>query len=94
MKSSGDQFFQLLRQITNPLNPYKVVNLYHELRRLSRLWRWVKKLRWADMHNSLDNQSIQSRVHWAISAQLAPRSALIYLMTGLTIQTDGYSDEF
>ena len=24
-----------------------MVNLYHELRRLSRLWRWVKKLRWA-----------------------------------------------
>lgn len=47
MKSSAYQFFQMLRRITNPLNPYKVVNLYHELRRLSRLWRWVKKLRWA-----------------------------------------------
>jgi hypothetical protein len=47
MRSSAYQFFQLLRCVTNTLSPSKVVNLYHELRRLSRLWRWVKKLRWA-----------------------------------------------
>src|SRR5260221_10182191 len=47
MRSSAYQFFQLLRRITNTLSPSKVVNLYHELRRLSRLWRWVKKLKWA-----------------------------------------------
>jgi hypothetical protein len=47
MRSSAYQFFQLLRRVTNTLRPSKVVNLYHELRRLSRLWRWVKKLRWA-----------------------------------------------
>jgi len=47
MKSSAYQIFQLLQQVTNSLSPSKVVNLYHELRRLSRLWRWVKKLRWA-----------------------------------------------
>ena len=47
MKSSAYQFFQMLRRLTNSMNPSSVVNLYHELRRLSRLWRWVKKLRWA-----------------------------------------------
>src|SRR6266540_4042283 len=47
MRSSAYEFFQLLRRITNSLSPSKVVNLYHELCRLSRLWRWVKKLRWA-----------------------------------------------
>jgi hypothetical protein len=47
MKSSAYQFFQLLRRITMPMNPSRVVNLYHELRRLSRLWRWTKKLKWA-----------------------------------------------
>ena len=36
-----------MRRVTNPLAPLKVVNLYHKLRRLSRLWRWVKKLKWA-----------------------------------------------
>ena len=47
MRSSAYQFFQLLRRVTNTLTPSRVANLYHELRRLSRLWRWVKKLRWA-----------------------------------------------
>jgi hypothetical protein len=47
MRSSAYQFFQLLRRVTDSLSPSKVVNLYHELRWLSRLWRWVKKLRWA-----------------------------------------------
>jgi hypothetical protein len=47
MRSSAYQFFQMLRRITLPLTPSKVVNLYHELRRLSRLWRWIKKLKWA-----------------------------------------------
>lgn len=44
MRSSAYQFFQLLRRVTNALTPSKVVNLYHELRRISRLWRWVKKI--------------------------------------------------
>jgi hypothetical protein len=47
MRSSAYQFFQLLRRVTNSLAPSKIVNLYHELRQLSRLWHWVKKLRWA-----------------------------------------------
>jgi hypothetical protein len=47
LRASAYQFFQLLRRFTMPLSPSQVTNLYHELRRLSRLWRWVKKLRWA-----------------------------------------------
>ena len=46
MMSSAYQFFQMLRRVTMPMAPTKVVNLYHELRRLSRLWRWMKKLKW------------------------------------------------
>jgi hypothetical protein len=34
MRSSAYQFFEMLRRVTNSLNPSKVVNLYHELRRL------------------------------------------------------------
>ena len=56
MRSSAYQFFQLLRRMTNSLAPSKVVNLYHELRRLSRLWRWVKKLRWAGYGQRVDSQ--------------------------------------
>ena len=47
LRTSAYQFFQVLRRFTMPMAPTKVANLYHELRRLSRLWRWVKKLRWA-----------------------------------------------
>ena len=57
MKSSAYQFYQMLRRITNPMNPFQEANLYHELRRLSRLWRWVKKLRWAGYGQRTGQQS-------------------------------------
>ena len=46
----------MLRWITNPLNPFQAANLYHELCRLSHLWRWVKKLRWAGYGQQSGNQ--------------------------------------
>ena len=63
MKSSAYQFFQMLRRLTQPMNPSIVVNLYHELRRLSRLWRWVKKLKWGgyghEPNETLDPKSAE-----------------------------------
>jgi hypothetical protein len=47
MRSSAFQFFQMLRRVTLPISPSQAVNFYHELRRLSRLWRWIKKLKWS-----------------------------------------------
>jgi hypothetical protein len=47
MKASAWQFFQMLRRNTMPLAPATVINFYHELRRMSRLWRWMKRLKWA-----------------------------------------------
>ena len=47
LNASAYQFFQLLRRMTKPLAPAEVINFYHELRRLSRMWRWMKKLKWA-----------------------------------------------
>jgi hypothetical protein len=46
-RSTAYHFFQMLRRMTMPMSPSKVVNFYHELRRLSRLWRWTKKLKWS-----------------------------------------------
>lgn len=55
MKASAYQFFQLLRRVTMPMAPSEVVNFYHELRRLSRVWRWMKKLKWAGLgHKKAD----------------------------------------
>jgi hypothetical protein len=47
LKASAYQFYQLLRRLTAPMDPAGVVDLYRELRRMSRLWRWMKRLKWA-----------------------------------------------
>jgi hypothetical protein len=55
LKASAYQFYQLIRRVTLPMRPAEVVNLYHELRRMSRLWRWIKRLKWAGYgHNQKD----------------------------------------
>ena len=47
LKASAYQFYQLLRRHTLPMAPADVPNLYREFRRMSRLWCWMKKLKWA-----------------------------------------------
>lgn len=60
MKASAYQFFQMLRRITKPMAPTNTVNFYHELRRLSRLWRWMKKLKWAGFgHKVADPMNVE-----------------------------------
>ncbi|KDR67377.1 hypothetical protein GALMADRAFT_79915 [Galerina marginata CBS 339.88] len=46
LKASAYQFNQLLRRLTSTSNG-EVINIYNEFRRMSRLWRWTKKLKWA-----------------------------------------------
>ena len=59
LKASAYQFFQMLRRMTSPMTPATVVNFYHELRRLSRLWRWMKKLKWAGFgHKTSDPMKV------------------------------------
>ena len=55
LKASAYQFYQLIRRVTLPTRPAEVVNLYHELRRLSRLWRWMKRLKWAGYGHNQKN---------------------------------------
>ena len=47
LKASAYQFYQLLRRLTRPMAPAEVPNLYREFRRMTRIWRWMKKLKWA-----------------------------------------------
>jgi CxC2 like cysteine cluster associated with KDZ transposases len=54
-KASAYQYFQKIRRLTSPMSLDSVPNLYHELRRLSRLWRWMKKLKWAGLGNKKDS---------------------------------------
>jgi len=46
-KASAYQYWQRLSRLTNPLDPTAVSNRYKELLRMSRQWRWMKKLKWA-----------------------------------------------
>ncbi|KAH9484688.1 hypothetical protein JR316_0001587 [Psilocybe cubensis] len=47
LHASAYQFYHLLRRVTSPMNPAGVVDLYNEFCRMTRLWRWTKKLKWA-----------------------------------------------
>lgn len=58
LKSSSWQYHRLLRRQTQPLPVHGNMNLYKELRRLSREWRWMKKLKWAGYgHGSFLSES-------------------------------------
>ena len=60
-KVSAYQYYHKLRRLTSPAAPTTVPSFYHELLRLSRLWRWMKKLKWAGYgHKTGDPSSPQS----------------------------------
>ena len=46
-KASAYQYFQKLRRVTFPMAPARAPNLYQELLRMARVWRWLKKKKWA-----------------------------------------------
>ncbi|KAJ3551497.1 hypothetical protein NP233_g13070 [Leucocoprinus birnbaumii] len=56
-KVSAYQYMQKLRHKTSPLLPASAPNLYQELLRLSRLWRWIKKKKWAGHGMTPDGDS-------------------------------------
>ena len=52
-KATAYQFYHLLQRLTNPMEPATVVNLYREFRRMARIWRWMKRLKWAGYGNKI-----------------------------------------
>jgi hypothetical protein len=46
-KVSAYQYYHKLCNLTKPAAPSNMPSFYCELLRLSRLWRWMKKLKWA-----------------------------------------------
>ncbi|KAF8798363.1 hypothetical protein BYT27DRAFT_7264931 [Phlegmacium glaucopus] len=54
LKASAYQYFHLLHRLTAKTGTH-VPNLYHDLRKVSRAWRWMKKLKWAGFgHTTVD----------------------------------------
>ena len=47
LKASAYQFHSLIRRLTRLIGNSELVNLYNEFRRMSQLWWWMKKLKWA-----------------------------------------------
>ena len=47
LKASTYQFYQLLHRLTQPMSTADVDNLYREFRRMTRIWRLMKKFKWA-----------------------------------------------
>ncbi|KAF9490610.1 hypothetical protein BDN71DRAFT_1592744 [Pleurotus eryngii] len=54
-KTSAYQYYQLLSRKTEPLAPQVVVERYVELWRLSRCWRWPKKLKWGGQNKTRES---------------------------------------
>lgn len=47
LKASAYQYYRLLCRYTEPMaHPVTLTNLYDQFRRMTRLWRWMKKLKW------------------------------------------------
>ena len=57
LKASAYHYYRLLQRLTNPMNPSEVIDLYREFRRMTRIWRWMKKLKWAGYGNKTKKAS-------------------------------------
>ena len=85
-KTSAYQYFQKLCRHTLPTSPESVPNLYHELRQMSRLWRWMKKLKWAGFgHTQKDHTNPQP----GSMANFCPACP----QPGINLPEDWYLDE-
>ena len=88
MKASAYQFYNYLRQITAPMNPGGVVNVLHEFRRMSRLWRWMKKLKWASYGHTIRTRCWLPTGNWQIFVQHARRTGKTYRAIGEIMHTN------
>ena len=76
LKASAYQFYQMLRRLTLPMAPAEVLNLYREFRRMCRIWRWMKKLKWAGYAGSPKKVSEVGPGELAIFCPACPQQAI------------------
>ncbi|KAG6873358.1 hypothetical protein C0992_008824, partial [Termitomyces sp. T32_za158] len=77
-KASAYQYWQKIARITSPIaSSGEVDNLYRELRRISRSWRWLKKLKWAGFgHDGTKQPMKPDRGELAIFCPACPQSGV------------------
>lgn len=75
-KASAYQYFQKIKRHTSAMFPDTVPNLYHELRRMSRIWRWLKKLKWAGFGHKTTDTTEAAPGELAIFCPACPQPGL------------------
>ena len=73
MKASAYQYFQLIHRLTSKTTS-NVLNLYSDLRKLSRAWRWMKKLKWAGFGHNAANPNHLSAGELSIFCPACPQA--------------------
>jgi hypothetical protein len=76
LKATSYQFYHLLQRLTNPMDPSAVVNLYREFRRMSRIWRWMKRLKWAGFSNNNKSASEVVRGQLSVFCPACPQPGI------------------
>jgi len=76
LKALAYQYYQLLRRITKPMAPGEVLNLYREFRRMTRIWRWMKRLKWAGYAGSSKKVSEVQPGELAIFCPACPQAGI------------------
>ena len=110
LKVSAYQFYQLLCCLTQPTAPAEVADLYREFRRMSRIWCWMKRLKWAgygfpiemwQRSKKVNSQSFVQHVHNpastypTIGRKTQPGKLNMFCLLPYSIQNpDGFINEF
>ncbi len=55
LKALAYHFYSLVHQLTRLIGNSEILNLYNEFRQMSRLWCWMKKLKWAGYGHNPQN---------------------------------------
>lgn len=76
LKASAYHFYHLLQRLTSPMAPAEVVNLYREFRRMSRIWRWMKRLKWAGYGNATSKSNEASAGQLTVFCPACPQPGI------------------
>jgi hypothetical protein len=72
LKASAYQYFQLIDRLNSKAG-VPSPNLYHDLRKVSRAWRWMKKLKWAGFGHKAKDAMTPSAGTLAIFCPACPQ---------------------
>ena len=85
MKASAYQYFQFIHRLTSKTTS-NIPNLYPDLRKLSRAWRWMKKLKWAGFGHKTADVNDPAAGELSIFCPACPQP-------GVNLPTDWKNDE-